>query len=605
MQTRRARSIEKFLSLAISTAIALLILATTLPNAAVAQSKALDKKALEEELRLRDKVDQALRWYHPFSPEVRAGDLLTFLAVSVSAITLLFTLMRDRALRRKEYADRIRHGAALIAVKADRWREISSHFFDELQPIIVDTDIKLKSDPLESIRDFWWKEVASIYAKTRKSILDEEIENSYLDFYGYDPTIQQIFFGAMSKLRAIDTEVHKSFLLDTQEIIDSTTLPYFSSKLGNPLRRSGKTHRQDLDSQMHEVVTALRVSLVKIMSASDEDILNGLPRVSSLAAATDVNASRKVKLDATRPATRWALLIGINHCPKIGKPLRGPSNDAAMFADLLQNKFGFTPENIVRLNDASATRAGIINALDWISTSTQPGDFVLFYFSGNGSQVTPDKAKSDYLLATLVPYDSGREEGQRFDITVTELNRYLSRISKSRRLVVTLDTCHSGGIGEGQNALPALHPVDDSLPVLPSRGLDHPSDSTEPWRITQLEAQLPLAGDYTLLTACHKDELAYEFRSPNDRPHGVFSYFLISALAKASPTSTYRQIFEDVSTEVSRNFQNQRPQIEGNVDHKISELFGRQTEEIRPTSQTLSPPTILETPSRDPDNSVV
>lgn len=182
-----------------------------------AQAKSFDRKSLEEELRVRDKIAQELRWRHVFSPEVRVGDILTSLAVLVSVGVLWFNLWRDRALRLKEYADRIRHGAALIVVKADRWREIASHFFDELRPVIIDADTKLRSDPVDAIRDFWWKEVSLVYANARKAILDEEIENAYLDFYGYDPSVRDPFFSAMNELRKIDSDIHSQFLEDTQD----------------------------------------------------------------------------------------------------------------------------------------------------------------------------------------------------------------------------------------------------------------------------------------------------------------------------------------------------------------------------------------------------
>jgi len=533
----------------------------------------LDKKALVEELRIRDDVNQELRRSHPLNPEVRVGDLLTFGAVSLSAIGLLTALARDRALRRREYADRIRHGAALIAVKADRWREISSHFFDELQPIIVDADAKLKSEATATIRDFWWKEVALIYAHARKAILDEEIENAYLDFYGYDPSIQHRFFGAMNELRAIDADVHKQFLLDTQGIIDSTTLPYFSAKLGNPIRRSCRVHQRDLERRMSEVTVSLRDSLAKIVSASDKEIVKSLISVAKPTSRLgDIAIHKEPGPPLPEGPARWALLIGINHCPKLKRSLGGPSNDVTMFSELLRDRFGFSRQHVVELVDANATRAGIIDALDWISAETQVGDRILFYFSGHGSQVVPDKSKPGYLLTTLVPYDSGREEGQNFDISETELNRYLNKMSRDRRLVVVLDTCHSGGMGENQNALPALHPVADSLPALPTRGigLSIPAELLG----DRPGAQVSLLGNYTLLAACPKNEKAFEFTSSDGRCHGTFSYFLAAALAKAGPAFSYGQVFSEVSSEVKRVNPFQNPQIDGDADQKLGELFG-------------------------------
>jgi hypothetical protein len=558
--------------LAMLPALALFTLIIALFGAALAQPKGFDKKALADELRLRDEIDQELRRRHPLSPEVRVGDILTFGAVSLSAAGLLFALARDRALRRKEYADRIRHGAALIVVKADRWREISSHFFDELQPVIVDTDAKLKSESTEAIRDFWWKEVELSYACTRKAILDEEIEHAYLDLYGYNPSVQKIFLNSMRELRNIDSEIHTSFLRDTQDIIKSTPRPYFSAKLGNPLRSSCQTHRDELEQRMRMVVTALRDNLEKIVSASDKAIVKGsVSMASSLVMPIDSAPGKGRSL--TMPANRWALIIGIDICPKIGRRLLGPSNDLAMFSELLQSKFGFPSNHIIRLVGADASRAEIIRALEWITSETQAGDVVLFYFSGNGSQITPDRERPDRMLATLVPYDSGREEGQNFDISETELNRYFKKIDQNRRLVIILDTCHSGGMGEHYNVLPAIHAADDSRPVSPSRGIGPPmaADLSDGDHVgTQLLSDVT----YTLLTACRKSERAYEFESPAGIHFGTFSYFLATALAKAGPTTSYRQVLDEAAAEVTRLHSQQCPQIEGDADCTLGELFG-------------------------------
>ena len=76
-----------------------------------------------------------------FNPEFSVGDILTAMAVLVSAIGILAELRKDRLLRRKELADRVRRSAGLIVAKADRWKQLSLHFFDELQSIITDADV--------------------------------------------------------------------------------------------------------------------------------------------------------------------------------------------------------------------------------------------------------------------------------------------------------------------------------------------------------------------------------------------------------------------------------------------------------------------------------
>ena len=56
---------------------------------------------------------------------VTIGDLLTAFAVLISAAGILIELRKDRILRQKELADRVRRSAGLVAAKADRWRQLS------------------------------------------------------------------------------------------------------------------------------------------------------------------------------------------------------------------------------------------------------------------------------------------------------------------------------------------------------------------------------------------------------------------------------------------------------------------------------------------------
>jgi hypothetical protein len=61
-----------------------------------------------------------------FDPQLTVGDLITAIAVLVSAVGILVELRKDRDLRRKELADKVRRSAGLIVAKLDRWRQLIS-----------------------------------------------------------------------------------------------------------------------------------------------------------------------------------------------------------------------------------------------------------------------------------------------------------------------------------------------------------------------------------------------------------------------------------------------------------------------------------------------
>src|SRR5712692_4457306 len=100
-----------------------------------------------------------------------------------------------------------------------------------------------------------------------------------------------------------------------------------------------------------------------------------------------------------------ALLVGINAYP--GNELKGCINDVTDMRDLLQAKSGFGAADIRLLTDAQATTAEIGKGLDWLVAGVQPGDRILFHYSGHGAQM-PTRNPSgevDGLDEVICPVD--------------------------------------------------------------------------------------------------------------------------------------------------------------------------------------------------------
>lgn len=149
---------------------------------------------------------------------------------------------------------------------------------------------------------------------------------------------------------------------------------------------------------------------------------------------------------------KLALLVGINEYPaSTGQaPLNGCVNDVEMQYYLLVHRFGFSPNDIVKLTDGQATRDRILSTFDsHLIQQAKPGDVVVFHFSGHGSQVLdPDRDNPDGLNSTLVPVDSPlppiNQGGAVRDITGHTLFLLMSAI-QTDNLTVILDSCYSGG----------------------------------------------------------------------------------------------------------------------------------------------------------------
>src|SRR5687768_1591890 len=151
----------------------------------------------------------------------------------------------------------------------------------------------------------------------------------------------------------------------------------------------------------------------------------------------------------TRPAaTRYALIVGIsdytNFGKEIGGDLPGARFDALGFRDVLIARYGFEPANIHLVLDKEATRQRIVSELKtWLPSAAKPGDLVVFFFAGHGSQMWDTNGdEEDGLDETMCPTDVIKGNTDR-DIPDDELNQLLNGIPTDN-ITVVLDNCHAG-----------------------------------------------------------------------------------------------------------------------------------------------------------------
>jgi helicase len=193
------------------------------------------------------------------------------------------------------------------------------------------------------------------------------------------------------------------------------------------------------------------------------------------------------------------------------------------------------------LTDQQATRAAIQQEFEALA-ACDPDDVVVIGFSGHGTdthQLGTYDTRLDDLPGTTIPLD--------------ELKVWFERIP-SRRLVLFLDCCFSGGMG---------------AKVLHADGV--------PRDLTSVDARLAtLSGDGRLIvTASGPTEPAYE--SPRLR-HGFFTYYLIEALQgakeveEAGRVPLYR-LLEFVTRRVADAADQighaQHPTVRGQIDREL------------------------------------
>lgn len=230
---------------------------------------------------------------------------------------------------------------------------------------------------------------------------------------------------------------------------------------------------------------------------------------------------------------RRALLVGID--TYLGAPppitqrnwsnLRGTQNDLEALHSLLVGLYGFEERHIRTLQEQEATRAAILEAIETLIAEAQPGDQVLFYFAGHGSQVRNIGSREpDQMDETLVPVDATQGVP---DIRDKELRDLFNRLlDRGVGLTVILDNCHSGSGVRG-----VLPGAARTITPDPHQQVNDPSDPPAPEDREAL-----------VLTATQEDELALEI-SDGGQDHGAFTWALVQALRRASPQEPVRQLF--------------------------------------------------------------
>ncbi|NJN37658.1 MAG: DUF4384 domain-containing protein [Acaryochloridaceae cyanobacterium CSU_3_4] len=178
---------------------------------------------------------------------------------------------------------------------------------------------------------------------------------------------------------------------------------------------------------------------------------------------------------------KLALLVGINVYPSPINPLQGCLTDVQLQRELLIHRFGFNPKDIVQVTDAQATRQGILTAFEeHLIKQAQPGDIVVFHFSGHGSQVSAKPecdsvaigASDRCVNSTLVPQDSllsgGTLEGGAVNDIMGHTLFLLMSALRTENVTAILDCCHSGGGTRGNFQVRAISRVGESESFLPS-----------------------------------------------------------------------------------------------------------------------------------------
>lgn len=267
---------------------------------------------------------------------------------------------------------------------------------------------------------------------------------------------------------------------------------------------------------------------------------------------------------------KLALLVGINQYLDEAVPnLSGCLTDVDMQYQLLVNRFGFHPDNVMVVSDTTAilpTRANILQAFEeHLIQQAKPGDVVVFHYSGHGSRVVdPDPIVVEQcgadsnptgLNGTLVPRDTTLNQENGADVIVSDImgrSLYLlmERV-QTENLTVVLDSCFSGAGTRGNARVrsatsPRLDIRSNDARLLPS-----PEElaNQERWladlKLDQEEFQRRRSRGIAkgvALGSASCNQVAYEQPYDTDQSAGTFTYLLTSYLWQVPAIESARRV---------------------------------------------------------------
>jgi len=230
-------------------------------------------------------------------------------------------------------------------------------------------------------------------------------------------------------------------------------------------------------------------------------------------------------LDIRKPDVdqKWALVIGIASFRNPRLNLTYSRKDAESVAELLKSPlYGrFRPDRVRLIADSQATTVNLRAGLNWLARMAGENDLALVYVATHGTARDQDVAGANYIVTYDTDVDS--EDGlYSTALPMVEITGAVRTRLRALKVVVLLDTCHSGGAISQTVTLPA---------AVSPQTLEHIREGT----------------GRVVIAASQVGESSYETPKYG---HGLFTYYLLEAL-KQEKDAPIEKVYEYVNTHVT------------------------------------------------------
>jgi len=273
---------------------------------------------------------------------------------------------------------------------------------------------------------------------------------------------------------------------------------------------------------------------------------------------------------------KMALLVGINDYKGVND-LQGCINDVTNVRSILKTFFAFDNSEIRVLTDSRATKKNIIARLDKMVKVAVNGDFLIFHFSGHGSQIRDREGDelSDHMDELICPYDMNWDDGFISDDLLSES---LQQLKKGVRMEIILDSCHSGTatrdlttrpadtvVAAGNTRLRFMRPPTD----IECRYL---GDEESLKRTRSFTADKEITLNHILWAGC-KDNQTSEDAFIEGHFNGAFSYYFCKHVRETGGSIARGDLYTRVKNSLRYNSFSQVPQLECKEAFRKENIF--------------------------------
>ena len=266
--------------------------------------------------------------------------------------------------------------------------------------------------------------------------------------------------------------------------------------------------------------------------------------------------------------TTHAVLVGVGDYLHLDADLNGPPHDVSLMAETLIAR-GVAADRIIALGAATLpagarggvpTRQGILTAMADAAQAAQPGDTVVFYFSGHGAQA-PDTSGDEGggYDEILLPADAdkwvgavGMVENALLDDELADWARPL--LARGVRLVGIIDACHSATGFRAIGGQGVARSLDAAALAMPDPAGDAPAPGV---------ARDDLEGEFVFLYSSQSDQRSFEYPYGDGTVwHGEFTLRLAQVLTEA-PQASWAQVLAATTEAMLQGPARQQPDAEG------------------------------------------